>query len=107
LVVIAGEMLELGPEEVKLHKETGREMTARGINVLWGIRGLAKEMAAGAAEAGLADVRFFDSSAEAAEAIVTGVKAGDLILVKGSRGVATDKVVKALREHFPLIGEDM
>jgi len=27
-------------------------------------------------------------------------------LVKGSRGVATDKVVKALRERFPLAGED-
>jgi len=34
------------------------------------------------------------------------VKEGDLILVKGSRGVATDKIVKALREHFPLVGED-
>jgi hypothetical protein len=27
-------------------------------------------------------------------------------LVKGSRGVATDKIVKALREHYPLVGED-
>jgi UDP-N-acetylmuramyl pentapeptide synthase len=34
------------------------------------------------------------------------VKEGDLILVKGSRGVATDKVVKTLRERFPLAGED-
>jgi UDP-N-acetylmuramyl pentapeptide synthase len=34
------------------------------------------------------------------------VREGDLILVKGSRGVATDKIVKALRERFPLAGED-
>jgi UDP-N-acetylmuramyl pentapeptide synthase len=40
------------------------------------------------------------------EEVVKEVKGGDLVLVKGSRGVATDKVVKALKEHFPLAGED-
>jgi UDP-N-acetylmuramoyl-tripeptide--D-alanyl-D-alanine ligase len=106
LVVIAGEMLELGPDEVSLHRETGREIAGSGINLLWGVRGLAKEIVASANEAGLSATRFFNSSEEVAEELAREVKDGDLILVKGSRGVATDKVVKALRERFPLAGED-
>ena len=43
---------------------------------------------------------------KSATELIKEVKEGDLILVKGSRGVATDKIVKALREQFPLAGED-
>src|SRR5215204_4844650 len=106
LIVVAGEMLELGPDEASLHRATGREIAATGVNVLWGVRGLAKEIMEGAAEAGVMATRFFNSSEEAATEIIEEVKEGDLVLVKGSRGVATDKVVKALRERFPMAGED-
>jgi len=106
LLVIAGEMLELGPDEVSLHRDAGREIASSGVNLLWGVRGLANEIVAGANEAGLSATKFFNSSEEVAEALSKEVKDGDLILVKGSRGVATDKVVKALRERFPLAGED-
>jgi UDP-N-acetylmuramoyl-tripeptide--D-alanyl-D-alanine ligase len=99
-------MLELGPDEVALHREAGAEIARSGINVLWGVRGLGKEIVAGANEAGLEATRFFDSSDEVAEALLKEVREGDLILIKGSRGVATDKVVKALRERFPLAGAD-
>jgi UDP-N-acetylmuramoyl-tripeptide--D-alanyl-D-alanine ligase len=106
LVVVAGEMLELGPEEASLHREAGSEIAKAGINLLWGVRGLAKELVAGATEEGIQQTAFFDSSVEAAKAIISEAREGDLILVKGSRGVATDKVVAALKEHFPLTGED-
>ena len=106
LIVIAGEMLELGPDEASLHRDVGTEIAASGIDVLWGVRGLAKEIVTGALDAGLAATKFFDSSDEAAAVLLDEVKVGDLILVKGSRGVATDKVVKAMRERFPLAGED-
>lgn len=103
-IVIAGEMLELGPEEAALHREAGREIARAGIDSLWGVRGLAAEIVAGAREAGLADTSFFESADEAARAIVDEVREGDLVLVKGSRGVATDRIVSALRERFPLAG---
>jgi UDP-N-acetylmuramoyl-tripeptide--D-alanyl-D-alanine ligase len=105
-VVVAGEMLELGAEAAKLHRETGREIASAGIDILWGIGGLAKEVVAGAAEAGLTETRFFENSEDAASAIVDAVRKGDLVLVKGSRAVATDRVVNAIREHFPLVGQD-
>ncbi|MFN2530294.1 MAG: UDP-N-acetylmuramoyl-tripeptide--D-alanyl-D-alanine ligase [Pyrinomonadaceae bacterium] len=106
LVVIAGEMLELGPQAAELHREAGREMAREGIHVVWGVRGFGREIVAGAAEAGVAETRFFESSADAAKAAIGEPGEGDLILVKGSRGVATDKIVEALRQHFPLTGEN-
>ena len=60
----------------------------------------------GARDKGMAVTRFFENSAEVAAAVVKEVREGDLILVKGSRSVETDKVVKALKEMFPLAGED-
>ncbi|MDQ6651529.1 MAG: hypothetical protein M3Y84_02170, partial [Acidobacteriota bacterium] len=105
-IVIAGEMLELGPDSAALHFETGREIGRTGIEVLWGVRGLASEIIEGANEVGLAATNFFETSDEAAREIVQVVKEGDLILIKGSRGVATDKIVNAIREHFPLAGSD-
>lgn len=103
-LVIAGEMLELGPESPALHRQAGREIAAAGIDVLWGVRGLATELIAGAKAAGMKQTAFFNSSDEAAEALIQEVREGDLVLVKGSRGVATDKIVNALRERFPLAG---
>jgi len=106
LLVIAGEMLELGSEEASLHRAAGRDIAATGVNVLWGVRGLAKDLVTGANEGGMSQTRFFESSDDAANEIVKEVKEGDLVLVKGSRGVATEKVVNALKERFPLTGED-
>jgi UDP-N-acetylmuramoyl-tripeptide--D-alanyl-D-alanine ligase len=101
-IVIAGEMLELGETERELHRDAGREIAGAGIEVLWGVRGLAQEILEGANAAGLVQTRFFESSEEAAAAVLKEVKAGDLLLIKGSRGVATDKIVQALRQSFPL-----
>jgi UDP-N-acetylmuramyl pentapeptide synthase len=103
-IVIAGEMLELGPDEAALHREAGREIARAGVNILWGVRGLGSEIIAGANEAGLSDTAFFENSDEAAQALVKEVREGDLILVKGSRGVATDRIVAAIRKQFPLAG---
>jgi UDP-N-acetylmuramoyl-tripeptide--D-alanyl-D-alanine ligase len=107
-IVIAGEMLELGLEGAAMHREAGREIARAGIDVLWGVRGLASEMVEGAQSAGMSTdaARFFESSEQAAAAICDTAREGDLILVKGSRGVETDKVVKMLRDRFPALGAD-
>jgi UDP-N-acetylmuramoyl-tripeptide--D-alanyl-D-alanine ligase len=103
-IVIAGEMLELGPESPQMHREVGHEIARLGIDVLWGVRGLAGEMVLAAREAGIAGARFFESSEEAAAAALQEIRPGDLILIKGSRSVETDEIVKALKERFPLAG---
>lgn len=103
-IVIAGEMMELGPDEIELHREAGREIGRARIDVVWGVRGLAEQLVAGAQESGVANTRFFESADEAAGAIVDELREGDLVLVKGSRSVATDGIVKAIRKRFPLVG---
>ncbi|HEX8722382.1 MAG TPA: UDP-N-acetylmuramoyl-tripeptide--D-alanyl-D-alanine ligase [Pyrinomonadaceae bacterium] len=101
-VVVAGEMLELGEEGAALHREAGREIAGFGVDVLWGVRGLAAEIVEGARAAGMSyhATQFFDTSEAAAEALAEFVRPGDLVLVKGSRGVHTEKVVNALRERY-------
>jgi UDP-N-acetylmuramoyl-tripeptide--D-alanyl-D-alanine ligase len=107
-IVVAGEMLELGPEGAQMHREAGREIARAGIDLLWGVRGLGQELVEGAREAGMAlgAARFFESSEEAANALSRELREGDLVLVKGSRGVQTDKVIEVLRDRFAVVGED-
>jgi UDP-N-acetylmuramoyl-tripeptide--D-alanyl-D-alanine ligase len=105
-VVVAGEMLELGAQGPELHRQCGREIAAMGpagIDILIGVRGLASELAAGAVEvsgAGAMLTSFCETPEEAAELLVAGAVPGDLILVKGSRGVRTEKVVERLKAAF-------
>lgn len=106
VIVVAGEMLELGPESAAMHREAGGEM-ARGANLdlLWGVRGDAAHTVAGATEEGKMSegaTRFFTTSEEAANALAAEVRSGDLVLVKGSRGVRMDLVIKKLRQQFSL-----
>lgn len=107
-IVVAGEMLELGPEGERMHREAGAEIARSGVDLLWGVRGMGRAIVEGAQAEGMSHeaTRYFDSSEEAAAAICEEVREGDLVLVKGSRGVETDKVVKALRQRFPELGGD-
>ena len=101
-IVVAGEMLELGQHGTEIHHETGRKVAASGVDVLIGVRGLAAEMVGGAAEGGLSDVRFAADSDAAGEMLAAMVQPGDAILIKGSRGVRTEKVLEKLLEKFEL-----
>jgi UDP-N-acetylmuramoyl-tripeptide--D-alanyl-D-alanine ligase len=98
-VAVLGEMLELGDHSLALHAESGRSAAAAGLSLLVAVGGApARELARAAVAAGLPDsaVSYFEKSDAAAAAVVEAVRAGDLILVKGSRGTRTDVVVDRL-----------
>ncbi len=99
-IVVAGEMLELGKTERKIHTETGERLAASGIDFLIGVRGLAKDLVESAN--GLIETRFFDNSGDAGEFLAGEIRAGDLVLIKGSRGVRTEKVIEKLLEKYRL-----
>lgn len=99
-IVVAGEMLELGPEAAALHRRTGQAIAGKKADVLIGVRGLAAELVAGAKEAGLGDAEFAEDSAAAGKLLADRVAAGDTVLIKGSRGVRTEKVLETLCERF-------
>ena len=101
-IVVAGEMLELGSAGPELHREAGRQIARLGVDRLIGVRGLAEEIVTGAREAGMAEEAavFAVSPEEAAEIVIRESRAGDLILVKGSRGVKTETVVERMKQRF-------
>lgn len=102
-VAILGEMLELGGHAIPLHEECGRAAAASGLDELVAVGGApAAALARAAGDAGLtADrVRHVATSDEAASLATAMVRPGDLVLVKGSRGIGTDAVVERLRAEF-------
>ncbi len=105
-ILAAGEMLELGPSSAELHREVGRDAARRRLDWIVGVQGEAAEMVNAAIRAGYseAQTRFFANSSAAAEFVASIAAAGDLVLVKGSRGVRMERIVEAIRErHTPLL----
>lgn len=101
-IVIAGEMRELGENAAQIHYEVGKQIAALGVDRLFGVEGWAQNLIEGAKENGLSDVGFYENSTVAAEKIIKEVQPGDLILIKGSRGVRTERVVEKLLENYEL-----
>jgi UDP-N-acetylmuramoyl-tripeptide--D-alanyl-D-alanine ligase len=102
-VAVLGEMLELGDQSATLHRESGRRAAAAGLRMLIAVGGEgARVLADAAVAAGMpaAAVSYFEKSELAAPAAVASVQAGDLVLVKGSRGTRTDVVADRLAAEF-------
>ena len=96
-------MLELGPRSGELHREAGRA-AARSGKLSWiiGVQGEAENFVRGAVEAGhpAERAKFFASSEEAGAFVANLIERGDLLLVKGSRGVKMERIVEALDARF-------
>ena len=100
---VLGEMLELGVHATELHRSCGRVAAGLDLRALYTIGGAAaRVLAEGAIEAGMpADrVRHLDRSDDAAPVVADGVRAGDVVLVKGSRGIRTDLIADRIAEAF-------
>jgi UDP-N-acetylmuramoyl-tripeptide--D-alanyl-D-alanine ligase len=101
-VAVLGDMLELGEKEGEFHAAAGRTAVRSGWDLLVTVGPLARRMAEGAAAAGMDRARIlsFADSIEAAGSIVPLLREGDLVLVKGSRGVRMERIVEALKERI-------
>lgn len=98
-IAVLGDMLELGPTELDLHRDVGRFAAGTGLARLICFGARARTIGEGAIEAGLdaAKVKLTDDPAEAARsARGAGLSAGDTILVKGSRGMKMERISDAL-----------
>jgi UDP-N-acetylmuramoyl-tripeptide--D-alanyl-D-alanine ligase len=102
-IAVLGEMLELGEHADRLHQECGRAAAAAGLDLLIVVGGdPARRLAEAARAAGMDAASVIHVPASAAAADLTGqkVRPGDLVLVKGSRGIRTDVVVDRLKVEF-------
>ncbi len=91
-VAVLGDMLELGGEERRLHREIGAYARARGVELLLTVGPLAREMG----EEGDGSVYSVPDAGEAATLLGRLLRAGDVVLVKGSRGMGLERVAQAL-----------
>jgi UDP-N-acetylmuramoyl-tripeptide--D-alanyl-D-alanine ligase len=92
-IVVVGEMLELGPEGGRLHEACGEAMA--GVDVVVGVRGLARELVAGARAKGVT-AEFVESPELAGEWLRENLREGDVVLLKASRGVKLERALEAL-----------
>jgi UDP-N-acetylmuramoyl-tripeptide--D-alanyl-D-alanine ligase len=102
-VAVLGEMLELGAHADRLHRECGRSAAAAGVELLITVGGTAaRAMADAAVAAGMpaSSVTHVATADEAVSVAVQKIRPGDLVLVKGSHGIQTDRVVDRLKAEF-------
>jgi UDP-N-acetylmuramoyl-tripeptide--D-alanyl-D-alanine ligase len=95
-IVIAGEMLELGPAGEEMHRQCGRHMAEAGIDLMVGVRGLAQAIVDGA-KAGGVNAQFVGAPEEAGEWLKHEIRPGDVVLLKASRGVRLERALEVFK----------
>ena len=103
-ILAVGEMRELGMSSAKLHRECGRDAAElRKIDWIFGVQGHADDLLRAAIEAGHAEDRsqFFENSGAAAQFLASFLQRGDLLLLKGSRGVKMEQILEAIEAQHP------
>lgn len=98
-IVVAGEMLELGPTGDAMHREAGKHLADKKIDVLLGVRGLAQALVEGARQAG-AKADFVATPEEAGDWLARETRDGDVVLLKGSRGVKLEKALETWKSKI-------
>ena len=102
-IAVLGDMLELGKESGNLHKQIGAMVPEMNFDLLLAVGKEAKKYVEGAKSRGMKNVFHFDSVDEAVNHLSQTVAEGDVVLVKGSRGMHMEKVVDALLSMVPVI----
>jgi UDP-N-acetylmuramoyl-tripeptide--D-alanyl-D-alanine ligase len=95
-IAVLGDMLELGPEGPRFHREVGERAARLGFSPVVGVGELSREIAAGAAATEGTKAVWLPDAAAAADWAAAEVRSGDVVLVKGSRGVGLETVVRRL-----------
>ncbi len=94
-ILVAGEMLELGEHSPALHAACGRAAADAGLDCVVGVGGNAEHLATAACSAGVASLFLPDADA-AGKWLQANLRKGDVVLVKGSRGVRLERAVQAI-----------
>ena len=96
-IVVAGEMLELGPAGEQMHRGCGQHVAEKKIDLLVGVRGLAESMVQEASKAGM-KAEFLRTPEEAGDWLQRETRDGDVVLMKASRGVKLERALEAWKQ---------
>lgn len=94
-ILVGGEMLELGEQGPALHAACGRAAAEAGLDLVAGVQGNAEHLATEACKGGVASLFLPDAEA-AGRWLKQNLQPGDVVLVKGSRGVHLERAIAAL-----------
>ena len=97
-ILVAGEMLELGEHGTALHIACGRAAAEAGLDLVVAVQGNAEHLATAACAGGVPAVFLRDADA-AGQWLVENLRPGDVVLVKGSRGVHLERAIETLSRH--------
>ena len=99
-ILISGDMLELGPKSAYYHSKIGELVAESGIDKFISVGKLARNSFAAAKRKGMQDIWFCKTSEEAASVLREVVKPDDVVLVKGSRGMQMEEVIKCFTHSY-------
>lgn len=99
-IAVLGDMRELGPREIDLHREVGRFAARLPIQRIIGVGPLAAHILEGAASAGASpgDLHSVDTAEEAGRLLLHELREGDVVLLKASRGIGLERAIDVLRK---------
>jgi UDP-N-acetylmuramoyl-tripeptide--D-alanyl-D-alanine ligase len=106
VIVVLGDMLELGAFSDEAHREVGRQVAALPADELIGVGRAIQAAVEAAREAGLAEARHLTTFEDTVAHLLKRLTAGDLVLVKGSRGMRMERVVDALVARLARSGRE-
>ena len=95
-ILVAGEMLELGAHGPALHTECGHVAAEAGLDFVVAVQGNAAHLAAAACAGGVPSMFLPDAEA-AGQWLRQNLQPGDVVLIKGSRGVHLERAIEALQ----------
>jgi UDP-N-acetylmuramoyl-tripeptide--D-alanyl-D-alanine ligase len=99
-ILVVGEMLELGPTAEALHRESGKHAAEKKIDLVIGVRGMARAVAEAACGAGT-QAQFVETPEQAGEWLAQNLRPGDAVLLKASRGVKLERALEGLQDKVP------
>ncbi len=97
-ILVAGEMLEQGEHGRDLHTACGLTASEAGLDLVAGVQGNARYLAAAACSGGVASL-FLPNAEAAGNWLIQILRPGDVVLVKGSRGVHLERAIDAFKNH--------
>jgi UDP-N-acetylmuramoyl-tripeptide--D-alanyl-D-alanine ligase len=99
-ILVVGEMLELGPTAEALHRECGKHAAEKKIDMVIGVRGMARAVAEAACGSGT-QAQFVETPEQAGEWLARNLRSGDAVLLKASRGVKLERALDMLQDKVP------
>ena len=103
-ILVAGEMLELGEYGAAMHAACGITAAEAGLDLVAGVQGNAVNLAAAACAGGVASL-FLPNAEEAGRWLKQTLRPGDVVLVKGSRGVHLERAIEVVNSGVARAGK--